>query len=352
MPTCRWTLPLIAVIASGQEALPFPADVSEPWKPAWELTLRSDQLANPGETASSFQRTDLQLRLRGSWDWDSLRLVAGTRSAMGSDGNRFNGARWDQQPSNGTQVDVAHGDLSWVSGRTFAAVNLGFQENGLLASQAIWDRNLRLLGAGGMVGFRGTDGVLQEAGLRAVAGRVRTILGGRVDLAAAQVVLKLDTGPWSWAAHAGRWDLSWDPGVERLRQLPGHNPLERQNQSLNAAGASTTWNTILPFEARWFAARNRATGESSEEIQAAIGSRERTYWPQVSFTYQRLSPTGTLYAVNGDEWWFYRSARGHRIDVSLPLPGRWLASLAYLRQRADGEDYLVSRTLVGLAKRF
>ncbi|MDP1830488.1 MAG: hypothetical protein Q8K67_00375 [Geothrix sp.] len=352
MPIRRWILFLAAAAAFGQEAAPFPPESPEPWKPAWEWTLRGDQLTDPGYSSENVQRIGVQLRLRWTWDGDALRFVAGTRSAMGSDGNRFNARRWDQQPSNGTQVDVAHGDLSWITARTFGTLSLGFQENGLLASPALWDRNLRFLGAGGMAGFRGAEGVLQEAGVRAVAGRVRTIQGGQVDLAAGQLVLKLDTGPWSWTAHAGRWNLSWDAGSARLRALPGHSALERQRMTLDAGGASGRWNTVFPWEARWFRSENRDTGETSEEAQATAGSRERVYWPQVSFTWQRLSSTGTLYPVNGDEWWFYRRAQGPRYDVSMPLPGRWIATFVYLRQRSDGDDHPITRQMLVLVKRF
>ena len=283
---------------------------------------------------------------------EPLRFVAGIRSALGSDGNQFNALRWDQQPSNGTQVDLAHADFSWVTENTFGGLCLGIQENGLLVSQALWDRNLRLLGVEGIAGVRDAAGLVQEASLRGVTGRVRTILGGQVDVAAGQAVLKLDTGPWSWTAHAGRWDLSWDPGPVRLRPLPGHDVLGRQRMVLDAGGASGKWNTTFPLEARWFEARNRETGETSEEVQATAGSRERIYWPQLSFTWQRLSSTGTLCPVNGDEWWFYRGARGPRFDLSLPLRHRWVATFTFLRQRADGENYQITRKMLTLVKRF
>jgi hypothetical protein len=87
-------------------------------------------------------------------------------------------------------------------------------------------------------------------------------------------------------------------------------------------------------------------------VQVTAGSRERVYWPQLSFTWQRLSSTGTLYPVNGDEWWFYRRARGPRFEAALPLPGRWIASVVVLRQRADGDEYRVTRKLLVLMKRF
>lgn len=348
----RWTLALAAAAAFGQEAVPFPQETHEPWKPAWELTLRADKLTDPVEAYEAFQRTGIQLRLRWDWDWEAFRFVVGTRSAMGSDGNRLNPPRWDQQPSNGTQMDVAHGAYAWVSEKTFGTLRLGLQESGLIAPQALWDADLRYLGAGGSFGARGGDGLLQEASFRVAAGRVRNILGGRGDLVAGQVVLKVDTGPWSWTGHAGRWTYAWDPGEERLRRLPYRDPFERQRMVLDAGGLSAKWNTIFPLEARWFRSQNCESRETSEEFQVTAGSRERIYWPELSFTWQRLSSTGTLYPLNGDEWWFYRRARGPRFDASLPLPGQWVASLIYLRQKTDGEDYWVTRKMLVLVKRF
>ena len=222
----------------------------------------------------------------------------------------------------------------------------------LMGSQALWDRDLRFLGAGGMAGLRGTGGFPLEAGLRGAVGRVRNILGGNMDLAAGQLVLKLDTGPWSWNAHAGRWNLAWDAGEERRFHLPGHDPTQRQSLSLDMAGVGARWHGSIPFETRWFGSRNRESRETSEEVQASVGSRERIYWPQLSYTWQRLSSTGTLYPVNGDEWWFYRTTQGHRIDVSVPLPGQWLASLSSMKQRGYGEDYQVTRTMLVLVKKF
>ena len=352
MPNPCWSLLLAAMLASGQDAAPFLPAPQEPWKPAWELTFRGDRLADPEEAGESFRRAGIQLRLRWSWELDQVRLEAGTRSAMGSDSNRLNAPRWDQQPSNGSQLDVIRGVASWLTEQTFSSLSLGFQENGLMTSQALWDRDLRFLGAVATAGLRSANGLVQEAGIRAEAGRVRNILGGNGDLAAAQVVLKMDTGSWSWSAHVDRWTLAWDPGGERLRRLPGHDPTARQRMALDAVGASGRWNTVLPLEARWFRSRNRATGESSEEAQMTAGSTERIYWPAFSCTWQRLSSTGTLYPVNGDEWWFYRRARGPRFDVSMPLPGQWLASLVLLRQTADGDSYQVTRTMVLLVKRF
>ena len=352
MPFCRWLFPLLAVSALGQEAVPFPPERVDPWTPAWELTLRADRFSDPVNTGDSFRRMAAQLRLRWTWELDSVRFVASTRSAVGTDGNQFNAARWDQQDSNGTQADVLRGEVSWVSPGAFSSLSLGLQENGLLVSQALWDRDLRFVGAAGMAGFRSADGLVQEAGFRVAAGRVRNVLGGRMDLAAGQAVLKLDTGSWSWTAHAGRWQLAWDSGIERLRRVPRHGSTERQQLSMDAFGAGVRWHTVVPLEAKWFESRNRESGESSEEVQLLVGSRERRHWPQLSYTWQRLSSTGTLYPVNGDEWWFYRRAQGHRVELAVPLQDQWSVSLVYLDQRSEGDPYHVTRKLLTLTRRF
>ncbi len=342
----------MTAFAFGQETAPFALEKPNPWKPTWELTLRGDRLADPGEYSESFRRSGVQLRLKWTWDLDVLQLEAGTRSAMGSDSNRDNSPRWDQQPSNGSQLDVALARASWAAPSSYGTLTLGLQPNGLVSSQALWDKDLRFQGAGGTVGLRGTDGLFQEAGFRMAVGRVRNILGGKNDLAAGQFVLRLDTGPFSWLAHADHWNLSWDAGEERLFPLPGHHGELRQKMKLAATGATGTWHAAFPLEVRWFKSRNQETRQTSEEFQAIAGSRERVYWPELAFTWQRLSSTGTLYPLNGDEWWFYRSARGPRVDLSLPLPGNWVASLVYLRQRLDRDDYQVTRTMVVLVKRF
>ena len=121
---------------------------------------------------------------------------------------------------------------------------------------------------------------------------------------------------------------------------------------LQVAGAAGTWHSAFPLEALWFTSRNLDSRETSEEFQLLAGSRERIYWPQVAFIWQRLSSTGTLYPVNGDGWWYYRKARGPRVDVSLPLPGNWVATVVVLRQRFDGAKYDVTRTMLVLTKRF
>ena len=346
----RWLFLLMATFALAQDPVPFAPETARPWEPAWELRLRGDRLSGSSEDA--FQRAGVQLRLRWTAAWDHFLIVGGTVSTLGSDGNALNAPRWDQQPSNGTQLDQLNGTFTAASANGFGNLRLGLQDNPLVVSEALWDRDLRFLGAGGGAGWRSAGGLVQEAGFRGAAGRVRNLLGGEMDLAAGQLVLKLETGAWSWAAHVDRWDLTWNAGSERLYPMPGHRGELRQRLRLDAAGLGGTWNAPLPLEARWTGFRNPVTRQDSEEFQLRVGSRERLYWPQVTYTWQRLSSTGTLYPVNGDEWWFYRGARGPRADLAVPCPGRWLVTLTVLRQNADNEAYSVRRVLFTVLKRF
>lgn len=346
----NWILPLLATFASGQE--PFPAEPAGGWSGTGELVLRGDRLTIPDEPALGFRRAGVELRTRWTWEAEPFRWVMGVRGALGTDPNGMNVPRWDQEPSNGLRLDAAHADLSWVAAQSFGSLKVGLHGNTLLSAQALWDPDLRILGAGGTAALRGASGPVQEASLRAEAGRVRTLIGGEVDLTAGQAVLKLDAGPLSWVGHAGRWRLSWEAGPRRQSPLKGHDPKARQVLEIEAAGLSVTWHAVLPVEVRAFACRNPGTGDGSEEAQLILGGRERAWRPQLAFTWQRLSATGTLYPVNGDEWWYYRRAEGPRLDLLLPLPGRWTVRLAHLRQKPDGEGYWVPRTMLTATRRF
>lgn len=351
MPMLAMAMTMTGALAQGLEPLP-----REPawWEPQMELRLRLDRITETYQ--GGVDRASAQLRLRwegaGPDRWEGFRYAIGTRSALGSDGNRFNIRRWDQQPSNGTQVDVAHVGVEGRSERTFGDLRLGFQENRLLAPEALWDRDLRFLGLGVRAGLRDGGGWIPEAGIRFSAGRVRTLQGGEVDLIAGQAVLKLETGPVSWTAHGGRWEITWDRGFARTRPVPGYAADLRQRLRLDAYGASATWNGVFPAEIRAFGQRNRETGEDSAEIQALVGSLERPYWPRMSVTWQRLSRSGSLYPVNGDQWWFYWNARGLRYEFALPLRDRWFVSLIYLHQQDYSEAYPAERRMITVTKRF
>lgn len=347
-------MPMLAVASAlAQTVEPLPREPAW-WEPQMELRLRLDRITEADQ--EEVDRASAQLRLRwqggGQDGWEPFRYAFGTRSALGSDGNRLNLRRWDQQPSNGTRLDLAHAGIQAHSERAFGDLRLGFQESRLLAPEALWDRDLRFLGLGLRAGLRDGAGRIPEAGIRFATGRVRTLQGGNVDLAAGQAVLKVETGPVSWTAHAGRWAITWDRGFARTRPVPGHTADLRQRLRLDAYGASATWNGLFPVEIRAYGQRNRETGEDGTEVQAVVGSLERPYWPRLSVTWQRLSQSGTLYPVNGDQWWFYWNARGHRYEFALPLRDRWFVSLIYLHHQDYDAAYPTERRMVTVTKRF
>lgn len=348
-----WVVLLAMASARAQGLEPPPREPAW-WVPRTELRLRLDRITEADQ--GGVERVSSQLRVRwegqGAGGWEPFTYAGGFRSALGSDGNRLNLRRWDQQPSNGTQLDVARIGIAGRSERTFGEAHLGFQENRLIAPEALWDRDLRFLGLGLRAGLRDREGWIPELGLRMAAGRVRTLQGGNLDLAAGQIVLKLETGPVSWTAHGGRWEITWDRGFARTRPVPGHAAEPRQRLQLDAYGASATWNAGLPVEVRAFGQRNRETGEPGAETQFLVGSLERPFWPRLSVTWQRLSRTGTLYPVNGDQWWFYWNARGPRYEIALPLRDRWFVALVFLRHQDYGEPYSAERRMVTVTKRF
>lgn len=88
------------------------------------------------------------------------------------------------------------------------------------------------------------------------------------------------------------------------------------------------------------------------EFQATAGNRVRPFHPQVSFTWQRLSSTGSLYPLNSDSWWYYRGAKGPRYDLAVPLDGAWTVSLTCLRQRIRSTPMEAKKMVLAVAKRF
>jgi len=241
-------------------------------------------------------------------------------------------------------------EVAGLSERLFGKAVLGFQELGLLASQAMWDPDLRFLGAGASGGIRG--GLVQEASARTALGRVRTVYPGNdVDLAAFQAVLKLGRGAFSGTLHADRWHLSWDEDEGRFN-APDFRSLGRQRLVLDGAGAAARWEGPVPLEVRWNGNRERSTRDTSEEFQVIAGSRARPFRPQVTYTWQRLSSTGELYVLNSDQWWYYRGTKGPRVEVALPLGGPWSVSLTYLRQRIRRSPMVAEKTIFTLLKRF
>lgn len=339
------SLPLLA-----QEAQFFPEESSSAWLPSWELTLRADRTSIRFPSAWDIDRSWARLRLRWTHEGERWSVGLGTRSSVGTDGNRFNTVRYDQQPSNGTQLDQAWLSLQGQGQHSFGELKVGLQENPLLSQESIWDPDLRLKGISLRAALRNDH--VQEFGLRATLGRVRTLPGGRVDLAAAQMVLKLDTGPFSWLAHGGRWRLDFDASDHRERAVPGVSPELRQRLTLDTLGGAWIWNAAFPVELRAIHQKNPDTHESGGEYQAWLGSRNKVWWPQFGYIWQRYDHTGTLYPVGGDDWWFMWNARGPRYEAALPLPGTWLLTATYLRHQWYGHPLPVERRFVSLRKRF
>lgn len=353
MPLFRW-IPMLACTLVLAQDVPFAEEARQPWAPLWELTARAESirgiLGDGLVPMGDIRREGLQIRLRWKAEWGGLDWTAGLRSAAGTDGNSGNRPRWDQQPSNGTQLDVARVELAGLSRRLFGRVTLGFQELGLLTSQAMWDADLRFLGASASGGFR--EGPVQEASARTALGRVRTVYPRNdVDLAAFQAVLKLGYGAFSAVLHADRWNLAWTADEGRF-SAPDFRGDGRQRLVLDGAGGSVKWEGPVPLEARWSGTRERATRETGEEFQVLAGGRARPFRPQVAYTWQRLSSTGEFYVVNSDQWWYYRGAKGPRVDLILPLRGLWSVSLVHLRQSIRRSPVVAEKTMLTVQKRF
>lgn len=346
-----WLAILAAPLALAQAA----ADSGEPsaWLPQWELTLRAERtsgLTYDGEPQGEIRRVDGQVRLRWEVDWQGVEWQGGFRSAAGSDGNANNLSRWDQQPSNGTRLDTASARTEGGTERAFGSLQAGFQELGLITTQAVWDRDLRFLGAAASLGLR--SGPVQEAGLRFAAGRVRVLLPrDDVDLRALQAVLKAEGGDFAGTLHLDGWHLAWDAAAGRLEPI-AYGGSGRQRMDLDGLGGSAAWAGPLPLSAAWSGYRNRDTRETSEELRIVAGNRVRPFRPQVAYTWQRLSATGETYPLGSAQWWYYRAARGPRVDVDLPLRRLWTVEFTWLRQTSAFSPKPAERAAFTLARRF
>lgn len=345
----------IGIAAAGaltaQEAAYFQEERTPWWKPtSGEVSLQRERIASDDPPGAAIVRTRglVKLRWEPAWSWG--RFVFGTRHALGSDGNRFNVDRYDQEPSNGSRVDLAYLAVAGQSERAFGEVRLGLQDNPMLTQESLWDRDLSTAGVGGRAGFRSEAWGLSEIGVRGLAGRVRTFPGARVDVAAAQAVVRGEVGPATWTLHGGRFEVRWDADQHRLMPLAGSAPGLRQRMAFTAAGAGLRLDFQVPLEAKWISHRNVDTRQDGEELQVFVGSRTRTWWPQAGYVWQRYGSTGTPFVVNGDDWWFVRNAKGPRWMLALPLPKRFLLQASTLRHLWLGETF--TRTQVTLSWRF
>ena len=360
-----FTLPLAAQEAYFQEEKP------DPWTPAWELTAQAERQNLPPALAD-FDRSDLRLRLRWTFDLgQGLDLKAGVVGALGSDGNSKNLFRQDNQPSNGSRLDLA--ELHYAQFGESAGLELqgGLVDSPMLASETLWDPELRVIGGGGRAFLR-TESVLEELGLRGVTGEARLMDGGRVRIRAAQTVIRIATGPFTVTAHGGVWDL-------QPRQEDAPNFL-RQNGGAGIApdgtyygdygtygntggyadphyrytvyGAQVDWDGGLPLSVSAQRQRRQEDGDIGQDFQVWLGSPTRRWWPQAGFVHQILDTDGALGSLNGDRWWFHSNAHGDRYVLALNLPQRWRASLEYMTQTRNGASFAYTRTDLVIKKRF
>ena len=356
--------------------LPLPAqeyfkeERPDPWIPAWELTAQAErQNLPPG--LPDFDRSDARLRLRWTFgSEDGFQFKAGTVSYLGSDGNAKNLLRQDNQPSNGSRLDMAELGFAHFAENAGVAIQGGLVENPMLASETLWDPDLRIIGGGGRVFLR-TESVLEEAGLRGAVGEVRLLYGGRVRIRAGQAVARLVLGPITATVHGGLWDLQ--PRQEDaplfLRQNGGggYGPngyygnygvfgdvggYADPHYRYEVYGAQVDWDTAVPLSVSAQRQKRQEDGDIGQDFQVWVGSPTRRWWPQAGFIHQIIDTDGALGSLNGDRWWYHSNASGDRFVLALNLPQRWRVSLEYMNQtRLDG-SYSYTRTDLIVKKRF
>ena len=364
-------LVLAALPMAAQEATYFQEEKPNPWTPAWELTAQAERQNLPPALAD-FDRSDLRLRLRWTFDLgEGLDLKAGVVGGLGSDGNRKNLLRQDNQPSNGSRLDLAElHEASFGETAGFEAQG-GLVENPLLASETLWDPELRIIGGGGRAFLR-TDSVVEELGLRAAAGQVRLMDGGRVRIRAAQAVARLAFGAFTVSVHGGVWDLEPRqqdaPGFLRQNGGGGIGPdgtyygdygtygntggYVDPHYRYTVYGAQLAWDGALPVSVAAQRQRRQQDGDIGQDFQVWVGSPTRRWWPQAGFIHQILDTDGALGSINGDRWWFHSNAYGDRYVLALNLPQRWRVSIEYMDQTRNGGAYEYTRTDLVIKKRF
>ncbi|MBS1784017.1 MAG: hypothetical protein JST24_01160 [Acidobacteria bacterium] len=348
----------------------FQEEKPKPWIPAWELTAQTERQNLPG-WAKDFDRSDLVLRLRWTWGADEgFQLKAGTVSYLGSDGNSKNLARFDNQPSNGSRLDLAELRFAHFAERAGLEVQGGLVDNPMLASETLWDPNLRILGGAGRAFFR-TESVLEEAGLRGAAGEVRLLNGGRVRIRAGQAVAKLAFGPVTATFHGGLWDLQprQEDAPDFLRQNGGGGwgpngiygdygtygnvgGYVDPHYRFEVYGAQLDWDAAVPVSVSAQRQKRQEDGDIGQDVQVWIGSPTRRWWPQAGFIRQTLDTDGALGSLNGDRWWYHSNAVGDRFVLALNLPQRWRVSAEYMWQTQPDGTYRYTRADLVIKKRF
>lgn len=350
------TLALLGLTASGQEAY-FKEPEKKLWLPAWELSAKREKL-DFGPSRNPIERTQSRLRLR--WDFGeeggawSLRLQSSHR--VGSDGNRNSLARFDNEMANGTNLDLADFRIGFLRAHGGLEGRAGLLENGLISTEAIWDPDLRVIGAGGRAFWRSGNGAIEELGVRIQAGDVRLPAGGRVALRAAQAVFHCSFDPVAFKAFAGPWSMEarQEDAARFRRQNPGvaGGAYLDPQFNLDVHGFGFSSEAVIPFEVLAVRQVNRDTKDRGEEFHGWLGPRSRVWWPRLGYIRQRLGATGALASVNGDLWWFHAAGDGQRYVATLPLPSRWEISLSRVDQTRRGGGPLFKRSSLELRKRF
>ena len=334
------------------------------WRPTWELEARTDRTTF-SDSRPDLDRQNVRLRLRWSLGEDGGWWGFGFGSAhrAGSDGNRFNLPRFDNESSNGNSLDLAELRLQGSWERGGLSMRGGLVENDLLSAESLWDPDLRVIGGGARAFLRTPGGMVEEAGIRVVAGDARLIAGGRVTLRAVQAVLRLQTGPIAWTAFGGPWNLQarQEDALNFRRQNPVSAPgnpyyvpggYADPEFRFTVVGASIQFLGIVPVELKAIKHSNLDYPDWGGEFQAWVGSRTRRWWPQLGYIRQRLDPAGALASVNGDLWWLHANGDGQRYVLALGLPARWSASWTYVEQSRRGGTLRFTRSIIGVQKRF
>ncbi len=302
-----------ALALGAQEPIYFQETARPWWRPQGELRLEADRLPPLDEgDGGTILRVRSLVQLDWSKPWRSWSGDLALRAGVGSDGNQLNLPRYDQRPSNGVWLQRASITYQRQGEGGSGFLTAGLQGNPLLSQESLWDHDLAIFGVGVGLAARDEGRGLLEAGLRGIAGRVRTFPGGNVDLAAAQGVLRMETGPVQWTFHAGRWDLRWDRGVHRFEAPDRRSGNARVHVRLDAAGFALAGGSVWPWEVKAAVQRNTATGETGGEGQLWLGPLVRHYWPRLGLIQQRFAARVVVHPLGP------RAPRGRDGAVSGP----------------------------------
>jgi hypothetical protein len=365
-----WPLLLCGGLLAAQEApaqaAPFSEEGTAWWLPSGILRAETERFdLGPGKEPIHRQRA--QLHLRWELGQGPFQLLLGSAHSMSSTSNQKDIPWFENMRSNGSSLDLAAIKLQGLREAGGGELSAGLVENPLWVGESLWDPQLRVLGGSGRLFWRNES--IEELGLRAIAGDVRLIEGGRVKLAAGQMIFRLNTGAVRWTLHAGEWRLEprQEDASKFLRQNPGS-----YTTAYGSYGASSTTTLMypdpsfhyrlwglgadsqgpFPFEIK--AQRQLRTGSSDrgEELQIWLGSPRRAWWPQAGWIRQRLDDAGALASVNGDQWWFHANADGNLYVLALNLPHRWRLEGRHMDQVRRGATTHVIRESLALIARF